>query len=319
MPTTSTSDKPKKKATRLAIIAIIGWLSCVFVLIIGGIGGWFYQHRQAEPTKSALRPQPAPTITQLYPGVLYERRVTKSPRPVVFHIIRIDLTTPGLRFFTTPGNQAKEHAKLPFPAKKTSQFLKDYGCQIAINGDFFYPCKINNPKDYYPHDGDFVTPEGDAISQGTIYATRDPHDWTTTLSITKDNHISIGTLLPPTPYNAIGGHALNLINFAKNTEKQTNPRTIVAHDATRKILYFVIIDGRQRGYSEGLTGEETARFVQALGATEAMLLDGGGSTVLVQEDTQDKSGFRVLNSPIDCHIPSRERAVANHLGVFVEK
>lgn len=48
-----------------------------------------------------------------------------------------------------------------------------------------------------------------------------------------------------------------------------------------------------------------------------MNLDGGGSTTLVMEG--DNGQPVLLNSPIDSRIPGRERAVANHLGIFASK
>jgi hypothetical protein len=305
--------KPRKKATMLSLTR---WLFAVLG-VLGGVGVGVYVryiydfHAPRDP-----RPQPVPIREQLYPGVTYERRVTQTPRPVVFHIVTIDLSTPGLRFLTTPGKA--QNAKLPFPAQTTSQFLTKYKCQLAINGDFFYPCKINNPNNYYPHVGDFVKSEGYSVSEGTLYAQRDPHGWTTTLHISKGNQVSIGDALPSTPYNAIGGHKLHLDDLTKNGDKQTNPRTIVAHNIKTKHLYFMSIDGRQRGYSEGLTDREVAHFAKELGANEAIMLDGGGSATLVKEDKALPDGFRVLNSPIDCHIVGRERAVANHLGIFIK-
>jgi hypothetical protein len=318
MPTTSISKSQKKAASLVKAtgLVIARWLFGILG-VFGGLGVGIYLHYFQDPLDP--RPQPAPIAETLYPGVTYERRVMQSPRPVVIHIVTMDLTTPGLRFFITPGMPEKENTKLPFPAQKTSQFLTKYGCQLAMNGDFFYPCKINNPNNYYPHEGNFVKSEGYSISEGTRYAQRDPHDWTTTLHISKDNQVTIGDSLPPTPYNAIGGHKLHLEDLTKNGEKQTNPHTIVAHDATSKHLYFISIDGRQRGYSEGMTDREVARFVKEFGATEAIMLDGGGSSALVKEDKTLRSGFRVLNSPIDCHIVGRERFVANHLGVFIKK
>jgi hypothetical protein len=316
MPITSTSSKPtpRKKATASVVAR---WLFAVLG-VLGGVGVAVYMVYFHEPLDP--RPQPASITETLYPGVTYERRVMQTPRPVILHIVAIDLTTPGLRFLTTPGRKGE---KLPFPAQKTSQFLTKYRCQLAINGDFFYPCKINNANNYYPHVGDLVKSEGYSVSEGTLYAERDPHDWTTTLHISKDNKVTIGDSLPQTPYNAIGGHKLHLDNLTKNGNNQTNPHTIVAHNAKTKRLYFISIDGRQRGYSEGLTDREVAIFAKNLGATEAIMLDGGGSATLVKEelvkeDRSRKSGFRVLNSPIDCHIAGRERAVANHLGVYVK-
>jgi hypothetical protein len=69
-----------------------------------------------------------------------------------------------------------------------------------------------------------------------------------------------------------------------------HPRTIVGWNATETLL--VTVDGRQPGYSLGLSLLDAADFLRALGATEAVNLDGGGSTTLA-------AGATVLNRPSD--------------------
>ncbi|MNP65019.1 hypothetical protein D3C76_1605730 [compost metagenome] len=43
---------------------------------------------------------------------------------------------------------------------------------------------------------------------------------------------------------------------------------------------FVVVDGRNEGYSRGMTLTELADLMQDLGATEAYNLDGGGSSTM---------------------------------------
>ena len=43
-------------------------------------------------------------------------------------------------------------------------------------------------------------------------------------------------------------------------------------------LLLVAVDGRQPGHSVGASFEESAAIMKALGAVEAVNLDGGGST-----------------------------------------
>lgn len=57
-----------------------------------------------------------------------------------------------------------------------------------------------------------------------------------------------------------------------------HPRTLAGF-SDREIL-LVTVDGRQRGWSVGMTCYETARLMQDLGCTEAVNLDGGGSTTM---------------------------------------
>jgi hypothetical protein len=79
------------------------------------------------------------------------------------------------------------------------------------------------------------------------------------------------------------------------------PRTAVGQRADGGIL-LVTTDGRQPGFSVGMTNFELAQALVRLGAVRGMGLDGGGSSTLAFEGT-------VLNSPSD----GRERAVSTAL------
>ncbi|MEX2588411.1 MAG: phosphodiester glycosidase family protein [Actinomycetota bacterium] len=69
-----------------------------------------------------------------------------------------------------------------------------------------------------------------------------------------------------------------------------HPRTMVGWNQTHSFL--VAVDGRQPGYSTGLTLVEAANFLAGLGATEGINLDGGGSSTLVLNGA-------VVNRPSD--------------------
>jgi hypothetical protein len=75
-----------------------------------------------------------------------------------------------------------------------------------------------------------------------------------------------------------------------------------------------VIDGRQPHYSEGVTVPELSALAKEFGAYNAIDLDGGGSETLVVAKPDGTS--ELLNCPIDCYIPNRERPVANQLGIY---
>lgn len=85
-----------------------------------------------------------------------------------------------------------------------------------------------------------------------------------------------------------------------------HPRTVVATNQSGTKLWLIAIDGRQ-SVSIGMNFDDMADYLLKLGASDAINLDGGGSTTLV-------IGSEVVNSPSD---PTGERAVANIL--FIEK
>lgn len=90
-----------------------------------------------------------------------------------------------------------------------------------------------------------------------------------------------------------------------------HPRTAVglAHDGREMIL--VVVDGRQKPYSDGMTLRELAELFRSLGASQALNLDGGGSSTFVLADSTAPSGLRIMNRPSD----KVERAVGNALAI----
>lgn len=58
-----------------------------------------------------------------------------------------------------------------------------------------------------------------------------------------------------------------------------NPRTAVGLTADNRLL-VVVVDGREYGYSAGMTLRQLADFMTSLGARDAINLDGGGSSTM---------------------------------------
>lgn len=87
-----------------------------------------------------------------------------------------------------------------------------------------------------------------------------------------------------------------------------HPRTAVAKLKDGKFL-MVAVDGRQPGYSVGMSLQELAEMLLEIGATDAMNLDGGGSTTMVLDG-------KVVNRPSD---KEGERKVSDALIVTPRK
>lgn len=120
--------------------------------------------------------------------------------------------------------------------------------------------------------------------------------------------------------NAVGGRPILLVDSMVVRDVDTegndgfralNPRTAVGIDRSGRRLWLAVIDGRQQGYSMGMTLRQTAELLQAVGATKALNLDGGGSSAMVIRHP-GKDTLRVVNRPSDA---GGERPVANALAV----
>jgi hypothetical protein len=257
------------------------------------------------------RPLPVNLRRELYDGIVYYRRVHYTPYPMIAHIITVDTRSKAISFLVTPG---QKDGSLPLKARTTSQFLREFNVQIAINGDGFTPWYAYGPFYYYPHVGQRVKPNGFAASKGVVYSSARK---TPTLFISKNNQISFRR--PDNVYNAISGDRM-LVRDGKPVNGLDDitpaPRTAIGVDAGGEKLIIIVVDGRQPLYSAGATLKELADYLVLYGAETAMNLDGGGSSTLVFEGIFGTA--RVVNSPIHTGIPGRERPVGNHLGIFAK-
>jgi hypothetical protein len=96
-----------------------------------------------------------------------------------------------------------------------------------------------------------------------------------------------------------------LEDFTSSQITPRDPRTGVGQLADGRIV-MVAVDGRQPGYSTGLTNFELAQTLARLGAVRAMALDSGGSTTVAFDG-------RLLNHPSD---PGGERPISDGLFLF---
>jgi uncharacterized protein YigE (DUF2233 family) len=78
-------------------------------------------------------------------------------------------------------------------------------------------------------------------------------------------------------------------------DKNSAPRTAVGIKADGTVIFYTV-DGRQTGYSKGLTFNELADRLLELGCVEAGALDGGGSTN-IQARLAGQDTYKLINSP----------------------
>lgn len=268
------------------------------------------------------RPPRISETRSLFGGITYERQALANPRPVMAHIVTIDLTTRGIQPFVTPGMIATTPQGLETIARTVTEFVDEFDLQVAINANFFNPFREETPLDFYPHSGDSVNNLGQATSNGKTYSAAQ-EDWSTICFSQNRVQIVESGICPAGTQQAVAGNDL-LVKAGQPVPPPPHeavhdkpyPRTAVAIDKSAKKLWLVVIDGKQFQYSEGLTIVELSDFMTKLGVETALNLDGGGSVTLA---VQTPNGAKPLNAPIQSRIPMRERPVAAQLGFFAPK
>jgi autotransporter-associated beta strand protein len=250
------------------------------------------------------------TVTQPFLGVTHTHIETTNPRLLDMHLVTVDLSVPGIGFAVTPSNGAATGETV---GRTTRQFLGDQKVQLAINGGFSAWVSGSN-----------YDVQGLAASRGGVYSSFEQYR-TFALDISADNVATIlrspsgtGTAhYPDIPlYNTLPGEARLLRDgaiVAPTANETLHPRTAVGLSGDQRTLYLFTVDGRNNGHSLGVTRPELADFMRMFGATDAINLDGGGSTTLVFADPLT----RVVNVPVGMNdVPGTERVVGSNFGVF---
>ena len=174
----------------------------------------------------------------------------------------------------------------------TSQIAADNDAIFAINGDY-----------YGFRDTGIVIRNGvvfrdEPARQGLVFYTDgrvEVYDETTTTAdeLLADgawNTLSFGPAIVEDGTVVDGIETTEIdTNFGNHSIQGDQPRTAVGV-IDENHLVFVVVDGRQSGYSEGVTLTELADIMIDLGATTAYNLDGGGSSTMYFDG-------EVINSP----------------------
>ncbi|WP_298162150.1 phosphodiester glycosidase family protein [Brevundimonas sp.] len=274
-------------------------------------------------TLSMAHPDPAPWVA-LFDGVSHRTLPAPGPVPMAIQVLQIDLTAPGVSLIVTPGDSSDGHE---YRALKTSEALMAQDWQAAVNGGYFLPFAGGSPggDDYIPQPGQGTDVSGAAIHDGRVVSpieTDLDRRVNAILCIWREAEVVIrdGQECGPGVREAMAagprllrdGQRLSYESFDAAYGAARHPRTAVGLDARRRLAWLVTVDGRQPGFSEGASLDELTDILVALGASDAINLDGGGSTTMVVESA---NGPVVLNRPIHTAVPGRERPSANHLGV----
>ncbi|HZZ44614.1 MAG TPA: phosphodiester glycosidase family protein [Tepidisphaeraceae bacterium] len=282
-----------------------------------GMGGEAFalEVRTAEPYLGVTEYQYIQTAADTSAGSL--------PRDVVAEVLEIDVKTAGIQFLMSPGN-----GTLPGEVTQstTSAFVNSVGAQIGINGSFF----DTNPP--YTPTGVYTDLTYVAASQGSVYSPDAGGE--SLFNITAANVASIetagaaGSLTAKNGsalYNAIGGNLRilsggKLVNTGGSYATTLNPHTAIGVSKDGSKVFLMTDDGRQPGFSDGMYTYEMAQILADLGAWNAVNLDGGGSTTMVMDDSNDgKQDARIIDSPSDDSTttgPGVQRVVGNNMAVF---
>lgn len=247
--------------------------------------------------------------TALYPGILISH-IRYAEYPLTVHAVKIYLSDPSLRIAVTEPFMF-ENSGHSVKRETARAFAKRNNTAVSVNAAFFntksllfskkaepigihiYDKKLLNPPDarygavYFTDSGTAVIAEpqsADTIPHNTIYA--------------------------------VSGYKMILKNgraVKTGIGRREDSRTCagVADGGKTLILFFAEAENKLK--SRGITYDEAAFFMKKLGASDALHLDGGGSSSLV---IKEKNKFRTV---VPSMPPFGLRKTATNFGFIYEE
>ncbi|HLE49089.1 MAG TPA: phosphodiester glycosidase family protein [Patescibacteria group bacterium] len=238
-------------------------------------------------------------------AITYKEVTLTSPRRMVVHIVKANINSGDLDFTTTPRK---------YLGSTTSTFLTGVDAAVAINGSGFFESDPEDPTGFNSYQGDRYSSDSGLGILGFF--------------ISEDNVPSFTYSIPSPLWDALSG--VNLLVSNNNIYDRliscplqsctpsgcdtsyctVAPRTALGLNDDNIII--IVVDGRLPGYSEGARLDELATIMRRCEATNAVNMDGGGSSTLAASGL-NYTGNQILNRPSD----GTERTVSNHFGICI--
>ena len=252
------------------------------------------------------------TTYTLAPGVkaLEMEILSATGMAVKMFVLEVDLKDTHL---TMKASSPKDEGKLKMKQQMTLQALAHdkQGSRVlaAVNGDFFAT------------DG---TPQGIYYRNGVCLKNTMTDNVCTFFAVTKGKKAVIGSYDEYDTYKdeiqeAVGGRVRLMTNgnVLPQTSTALEPRTAIGV-TDNNVVYILVADGRNFWYSNGMRYAEMGAVMKALGAKDAINLDGGGSSTFIIRSKAgfEENRFAIRNWPYDNG--GVERAVANGLLVVTD-
>ena len=216
-----------------------------------------------------------PQSTKIFSGVTYgcERLARTEQGRGVLHWVRVELDAPGIELYVSPLDRSALAQGWQYRLRWIDDVVSDERLAVAINGTLFTSKNTWRPR--LP--GDLANGVETVVSDHVA-----SHFWEHTYLLWFDDDLKahLRPSKPPTSAElrqakwGIGGQAVWLHDGKvwSGSDRQPDSRTAIGIDAKRKLLFLAVAEWA----SPYLLLERLAK----LGARDAMLLDGGGSSAM---------------------------------------
>ena len=235
-------------------------------------------------------------------GVTIRAYALDKPRLMKAYVVRIDLTTQGIGFTATEradgwGRRIPEVTNRVFRRETKRETTADFmvrrrregrNVEVAVNTTPWCPWPM-------PKGCEHCDPVGWCVADG-VEVSR-PKRREALFIVRKDGTAEITPDVPSggtndvafaaSAFDLLMTNGIDTISFNRPENAGLHPRTAFGLTSDRKTLVLLAIDGRQPGYSGGATLDDIRAILRREGVSDAVNMDGGGSTSLVVWDAKN--------------------------------
>lgn len=235
---------------------------------------------------------------QLREGVSVRGYALEEPRTMKAYVIRIDLTTPGIWFTATERADGwgrridavtNGSCLVETKLETTMDFMERRRCagmnvEVAVNATPWLPFPA-------PKGVEFCDPVGWCVADGVEVSRPKRHE--ALFIVRKSGNAEIIAGIPKGGMDdiafAVSGFDVIMTNGVDvaGLKPSIHPRTAFGLTPDRKTLVLLAVDGRQPGYSLGADMGNLCAILRGEGVSDAVNMDGGGSTSLVVFDRKN--------------------------------
>lgn len=234
-----------------------------------------------------------------HPGALFcWTEIFSGPRPLKTHFLMVDLSSKDLEVIAIPGDDPDGDGPAESQLTPPITLFKKYNAVAAVNANAFVSINEDKTSNPFYYEGQPVDIHGMVVSRGDIISPVDNKRTSFWLDRDQKPHIGApkrGVSVTEAVADWFTPLIVNSKIIPDGSESAIHPRTALGFDDSGKWLLLAVIDGRQPGYSEGLTLYELAKLMEDKGCTQSINLDGGGSSIMLIREQNNK--VKLFNRP----------------------
>lgn len=258
---------PRRRSRRLWRAIRAAGLAILLIIALGA--GWRWWTRRVPMAER-----------EIYRGVYYQcaRLPETAESGGLAHIVRVDLSAPGIQIWLTPMDPAASAQGWEYYTKRVGRAVKDARLAVGVNGTYF-----SEHSSYPPLAGDLARSVQTIVFEHTMNHLYQPRGmcllwFDDDLTPHLENHHPLRPGVIPRARWAIGGDDVVLWDgkAIPGTGVTPDARTMAAIDPTRRMLWLAVFEKASYHFA--------ANTLVDLGAQEGVMLDGGTSSAMALGD-----------------------------------